>query len=104
MKPPALAQKQPLRGIDRVSTPDQMRQGRDVRSLRVTALLWLFQLLRIPEQYEAASGGGTRQHVRQRHLPGFVHEQNVDGIHEVLSRPKPSRAPENVDATLLQLA
>ena len=45
----------------------------------MTSLLRLFELLRIAEQHDALAPPGDGQHVGERHLPRFVHEEDVDG-------------------------
>ena len=59
-------------------------------------LLRLFELLRIPKEYEILCGLSSREHICQRHLAGLVHNQDIDCSGEVLLRPHPSSATHNV--------
>ena len=73
-----------------------MMQRRDIRAFGMTALHRLFELLRIADQHDAPRGLRHRQNIRERHLRGFVDEENVDCVCGIGERPKPCRSARHV--------
>jgi hypothetical protein len=53
----------------------------------MTSLDRLLELARVAEQHQALRRLRDREHVRERHLPGLVHEQHVHRLQELGSRP-----------------
>ena len=60
-------------------------------AFRVAALKRLFELLGVAQQDEAPARPGGAKHVGQRHLAGFVDNQDVDALLELRARPAPGR-------------
>src|SRR4029079_17622876 len=71
---------------------DQVLEGRGTSALRVEALADLRELIRIPEEDEAARGPGCRQRVGETQLTGLVDEQDVDRSDQFGPRPHPDGA------------
>jgi hypothetical protein len=56
----------------------QVPECRSIRAGRVRSLQRLIELLRIAKEDDAFRGAAHGENVRQRHLPGLVHEQYVE--------------------------
>ena len=69
----------------------------DVAAFRASALNGLLELLWVAEQDQAFCRGCCRQHVGERHLAGFVDDEDVHGLREILPRPHPLGASDHVD-------
>ena len=57
---------------------EEMHQRGRGRAFGMRCLHRLFKLLRIADQHEPWCSMANREHIRQRGLPGFVDEQDVD--------------------------
>ena len=73
-----------------------------VGALGMTSFCWLFELLRVTEQHHAVGSLRNRDDIRERHLAGFVDEQDVDRRREFRTRPKPRCPSHDVHFTGLQ--
>ena len=81
-------------------TTENVIQSREVGAFWMASLLRLFELLRIAEQNDALGGRRNCQHIRERHLSGFVYEQDIQGVFCFLSRPQPRGSSGYVDFSL----
>jgi hypothetical protein len=89
MQPPRLLQKQPLVRRDGALATQNVVERRHISALRVAALHRLIELLRVAYQHYRLRRLRNRQHVGERHLRGFIHEQHVDRIERIRPRPQP---------------
>src|SRR6476620_1721031 len=55
----------------------------------MAALNGLLELPRISKENDVLCGLRYREHIRQAHLSGLVHEQNIDRLMKFWARPKP---------------
>ena len=91
MQPPGLFEEQALIRGDRPLAAENMIERRHIGALRA-ALHRLIELLWIADQDDRFSRLRYGKHVGERHLRGFVCEENVDRLERVLPRPQPCRA------------
>lgn len=60
-----------------------------VEGLKVPSLTPLIELLRVPEKDDLPRRLRDREHVSQRHLRGFIHDQHIECFKRLWPRPKP---------------
>jgi hypothetical protein len=68
----------------------------------VNAFLRLVELSRIPQHDQVPCGMRNGQHVRERQLSGFIHDQHVHTVAELRSRPSPRGSAEQLDLPRLE--
>jgi hypothetical protein len=86
MKPPGFAEKEALSFIDSLAITEQVSECGNVRTLRMAALLGLFQLLRVTQQNKTASSLRTHQYISQRHLACLIDKEDVHRIRKIPTR------------------
>src|SRR5439155_4631887 len=89
-------------GLDRGPVADQVLERRLACSLRMYALRYLRQLVRIAEEDDRARGAAHRDDVREGHLAGLVDEQRVDGPGHVAPPEEPGSPGGHVEASRAQ--
>ena len=89
MQAPRLFQEQSSVRRDRGMGTKDVVESRDFRPFRMAALNGLLELPRISKENDVPCGLRYREHIRQAHLSGLVHEQNIDRLVKFWARPKP---------------
>jgi hypothetical protein len=84
MQTPRSLQKQTSIRLDRFRAAQQMFERRRLGSLGMTSPQRLFQLPGIAKKHNVSRRIRYRQHVGERYLPGFVYEQNVYSLEELV--------------------
>ena len=82
--------------------PKQVLQRRYLSPLRMTSLQRLVELLWIAKEDSVAGGLSHGQYVGERHLTSLVHEEYVDGLMQLFTRPEPRRASCDLSVVRLQ--
>ena len=86
-EPPGLREEPAAFGRHRFGIAEDVLECRNRDSRWVRALKRLLQLLRISEKDDALRGLRHGKNVGERHLTGFIHEQDVDRFFEFFPRP-----------------
>ena len=89
MEPVRGGQEEPARWQDGQRLADDVLERRFLGTFRVDALRDLGQLVRVAQQHERAGTAAHRHDVRQRGLPSFVDEQDVELVLHLLAGEQP---------------
>src|SRR5262245_22849322 len=95
MEPPGLLQKETAIRGDGLLAQEQVLERGYLYSFRVAALERLIQLAWVTQQDNGAGALRDRQDVGERHLARLVHEQDIDSLEELFSRPEPRRPSQH---------
>ena len=87
MQPPSFFEEQPLVRRNGLLTGQDVIERGDIRAVRMTALHWLIELLRIADQHHGFGCLRNGQHIRKRHLRGLIDKQDIDCVECLRTRP-----------------